>query len=132
VVDTAAVARLLVALRDGSKHERQLAARELGRLGDTAAIPALIRALADTSAHVVVEAAWGLGRLYSSSAERPLLDATRAQDKNVVQAAVCSLGRVGTSDALPRLQRLRSDPNVFVASAASWAIEQIRAMPVLH
>ena len=63
VGDERAVATLLIAITDSSKHVRQAAATALGSIGDPRAGPALTKALRDPEKHVRQAAAEAVGRL---------------------------------------------------------------------
>jgi len=85
-------------LKSGKLYEREVAAKELGRLGDVRAVKPLLEALGDDNA-TIIEA---LGNLGDSSAVEPLI-AALARGRSSSAAAARALAQLGDLRAIEPL-----------------------------
>ncbi len=126
-------------LRNGTRSEREGAARELGTMADPAVVPALIDALTDDAWSVRSEAVAALSPWKDPRAVMPLLDliavapvSPAVADTDLFDAqatyrgAIEALGAIGDARAAPRLIEIAAVDDVTPESvAANDALGQI-------
>ena len=107
---------------------RRVAATRLGQFGSQAsvAVADLVQALRDPEPRVRQSAANALGQIGPAALPHlePLLD---SDGREIRMRAIYSIGRMGTAakSMVPRMQALRSDPDIGVAQAAAVALLRI-------
>jgi HEAT repeat protein len=113
--DTAA--KLIAAqLRQTSDDAQRLGLTvALGETGSTAATAALVSLLDDKSGNVRRAAAYGLGQIRDATSVKPILSHLdkAPPDHDFANALVVSLGTIGANEALPALQKLAANEEVF-------------------
>lgn len=107
---------------------RRVAATRLGQFGSQAsvAVADLVQALRDPEPRVRQSAANALGQIGPAALPHlePLLD---SDGREIRMRAIYSIGRMGTAakSMVPRMEALRSDPDIGVAQAAAVALLRI-------
>jgi HEAT repeat protein len=108
-IGTAAVDRLMAALRDERWRVRESAARALGLIRDQRAVEGLIAALRDRDGAVRTVAAEALGRLGDSKAIRGLMALFKDSSKLVRASATIALTQIGDATVDPLIQGLKDE-----------------------
>jgi len=129
----AAVAPLVVTLREGEGSARVAAVQALGKTGAAQAVPPLIDALSDRDLAVRQAAAAALGQhgmrqadaALRSRAVDALIDALHDRSNAVRQAAAAALGQIGDPSAVAPLIEALNDKEIALRRAATAALVQI-------
>ena len=123
-----AVRSRVIRLERGSEGDRVIAADRLGRLGDLLAVRPLILHLQDESHWVRRYAADALGTLGDLRAVEPLIAVLlKFRHEGVRESAARALGKLHDARAIEPLERLLDDKSAQVRSAATQALDHLKA-----
>ncbi|MCI0714245.1 MAG: HEAT repeat domain-containing protein [Chloroflexi bacterium] len=117
---------LLTAIEDKDAAIRAGAAQALGWIGDAGALDVLLIAIQDEDAEVRASAAWAIGWIGDPSGVESLRTALKDNDVDVVVSAIGGLAHIGDDSVLDELDRLASNPDFRIASAAKAAWGQLQ------
>ncbi|MDK1031543.1 MAG: HEAT repeat domain-containing protein, partial [Planctomycetia bacterium] len=106
---TAAVGKLIAALRDSEPRVRDVAAWALGLIGDVRAIGPLIASLKDEDGFVRSDAAEALGVINDKRAVEPLIAALKDEWRRVRHSSALALGQIKDPRAVGPLITILTD-----------------------
>ena len=125
---TDAVEALILQLSNDTPHARYIATLRLGDLerAATNAVPALTRVVGDLGASAGASLALGKMGVLNDEITRALVEALSHDSKWDRAQAATALGRLNATAAIPDLDKLLSDPDGDVRSAAEQALKELR------
>jgi HEAT repeat protein len=101
-------ARLVDALRFGSRESAVASAVALGRLHERRALPELTEALSDTVPLIRLAAIWALGQIGAAESIPHLADALYDPDHTIAHVAADALSCIDTPEALAEIEAWRA------------------------